>query len=919
SVRDEALAELAHVEERYKAVEEGVFTLEKALGEEERGAELVRMRSEELTRTCERLRGEIAEAETKKEAAVTGLKETVSAREETALQSKERQNELDLLCSDLQEVEEELQGRAGVEASLKSALVKDNAELSDIKFSLQSAIKDEAREREREAKAASSILEAKQKMLSLSEPLALLQKDIAESSLKSRSLEEALQEQSSKLGLLEEAKRGLEAEIEAAKESRAGDNARLNTLMEMEKNLENIHGGARSILKNGNLRGVHGILADFIETNPGYEKAVEAALAESLEYVIVEGQGEGLDAIGFLKTNAGGRGSFVPLREMRPAPSVVPAGLNAAAGARPLGREIKIRDGYAHIVNALLGDTIIAENLKEALEIWQGEGLFKTIVTLTGERMSPEGVITGGIGASDGGILQRRGEIKGIKKNLANLETNLGKLTDKMRGLEEELVSGRSELEELRAGLHRVEIKQVNTGSEIKRRENELSALTGLKESLEAERSEAAAALTKIAGKKKALQREREGLEDDISRNENELHCLEAEISSIEEKRYAITSAVTTAKVELARVTERREALEARRGEQERLIAELADMHRARLKEKTLAEEELEEKNRLSVRIREKIEGLYRELSSAKEGRTGEEEALSAVTGRIKEVEGSIKALEEKKRKLEEQRGTLGFGLKEIELKVASLSEKMTERYGLGLDDLPAGHEAQGEDGEEGETIEPATLRQRRDEIRAKILAMGEVSLSALEEYRELEERYNFLLTQQEDLTTSVEGLHKAIARINKTTRAMFSAAFKEINAKFTENFPKFFRGGHAELKLMDESNILESGIEIVAQPPGKKLQNLSLLSGGEKALTAVSLIFSIFLIKPSPFCLLDEVDAPLDEANIDRFNTFVRDISDVSQFILITHNKRTMEMVERLYGVTMEEPGISKVVTVKF
>jgi chromosome segregation protein len=196
---------------------------------------------------------------------------------------------------------------------------------------------------------------------------------------------------------------------------------------------------------------------------------------------------------------------------------------------------------------------------------------------------------------------------------------------------------------------------------------------------------------------------------------------------------------------------------------------------------------------------------------------------------------------------------------------------------------------------------------------------MGEVSLSALAEFNELSERHTFLTEQQEDLQKSVDSLQSAITRINRTTRERFKVAFDEINAKFKENFPRLFNGGKAELRLDEEADVLEAGIEIVAQPPGKRLQNIVLLSGGEKALTAVALIFSIFLIKPSPFCLLDEVDAPLDDANIDRFNTFVREMSDISQFLLITHSKRTMEMADSLYGVTMEEPGVSKLISVTF
>jgi len=920
--RDEALEALAAVEQRYRAVKEKVFNLEKDLASEERSSELAGMRAGELRRNLERLAGEIEEIQNKKNKAGTGIAETRASLDETLRSMEGGQKGLDELNDKLKGILHEREVLTSREAVLKSRLVQCGATLSDIRHSLQSAIGDEERAREQEAKSGSAIVEAKGKILSLRAPLDILKKDKNASDQQGKSLESSLGGLRARLGGLEARRESLLGELESAKEARAAGKARLTTLLEMEKNFENIHGGARSILKQGNLRGVHGIVADFIETNPGYEKAVEAALAERLEYVIVEGHGEGMDAIGFLKGNAGGRGSFVPLKDLRPSPSAVPAGFAANPALRPLAKEIRVKEGYNHIIEALLGDAIIVKDMSEAIEVWHTDGIFNTIVTLEGERLGADGIITGGgLGSSDGGILQRRGEIRQIQDNLTGLETRLGELTEALGDIDTRLSSGRNELDELTAGLHRVELERLNTESEIKRQENEIEGLLRLKEDLQREQDEAGETIRGIREKKDGLAREREDLEGAVKKDEEALKSLLMEITSIEEKKAAINSAVTTSQVELARVTERRDALEARLIEGERLIKELSEVFDARVKETALAERELEEKNQEAASIGAKLKTLYTGLESARLSSAEEQEALTTVTSRISELDKGISALTEKARKLEELKGTLGFGLKEIELQVTSLDEKMDERYGLCLDDLPiipAGDETSGA-GEEEKTAERTALKERRDTLHAKILAMGEVSLSALDEYRELDERHTFLLAQQEDLTRSTDGLLKAIARINKTSRAKFSAAFEEINTKFKENFPKFFRGGKAELKLTDEANILESGIEIVAQPPGKRLQNITLLSGGEKALTAVSLIFSIFLIKPSPFCLLDEVDAPLDEANIDRFNTFVQDISHVSQFILITHNKRTMEVVDRLYGITMEEPGVSKVVSVKF
>ncbi|MDZ4224698.1 MAG: chromosome segregation protein SMC, partial [bacterium] len=204
------------------------------------------------------------------------------------------------------------------------------------------------------------------------------------------------------------------------------------------------------------------------------------------------------------------------------------------------------------------------------------------------------------------------------------------------------------------------------------------------------------------------------------------------------------------------------------------------------------------------------------------------------------------------------------------------------------------------------------------NDLRDKLDKLGSVHVGAIEEYDELKRRHEFLSKQQADLVASLEGLKKAIQKINRISRERFIKTFEMVNEKFQEIFPRLFKGGRAKLLLIDEENLLDSGVEIFAQPPGKKLQSITLLSGGEKALTAVALVFSIFLIKPSPFCLLDEVDAPLDDANIDRFNDMVREMTAHSQFIVITHNKRTMEKADCLYGITMEEAGISKMVSVK-
>jgi chromosome segregation protein len=366
---------------------------------------------------------------------------------------------------------------------------------------------------------------------------------------------------------------------------------------------------------------------------------------------------------------------------------------------------------------------------------------------------------------------------------------------------------------------------------------------------------------------------------------------------------------VTALKVSVASLREREDGS---RGELERLARLRAELQGRRVLLADRQREAVAEQERLhgeAQRLRVELEVLANRLVTEKGRLDSLRARFEAGQEAIDSEERALRDMRAQLARLRDDHADSQLRLRELALAADHLRDTVLERYRVDL--LDAGPAA-----EEGD---PARAESRLAELQAAIEAIGEVNLMAIDEYRELEERSQFLTAQQEDLRQSLEGLQTAIAKINRTTRKRFRETFDLVNAKFQEIFPRLFRGGQGELKLTDETDLLETGIEIIVQPPGKKLQNVGLLSGGEKALTAVALIFSIFLIKPSPFCMLDEVDAPLDDANIGRFNEMVKEMAEVSQFIVITHSKRTMEVADTLYGVTMEEPGVSKLVSVRF
>jgi len=619
-----------------------------------------------------------------------------------------------------------------------------------------------------------------------------------------------------------------------------------------------------------------------------------------------------VEAIEYLKARSLGRGSFVPVNDSRPlaSPVAIHSGVYSRPGARELLSEVRVKEGYSAMVNCLLGDTLLVDDLKTAVEIWKANGMYKTLVTPEGDVINPQGIITGGRGSgTDGGILQKRSEIKETRKLLSGLDVEIRELTSGMRAAEGEIEKTRAELEDCRNRFHSIEIERVNIASELIRHEEDIQRLTGRRAALGADMEEAARALADISERKLSLSREREELEGVLSGKEEELKTLSAEISSLAENKERLSAAVTETKVLLAKINERHDSLKTQVLEKEGSIGEFEGAAAARTGEIENGKAEIAEKRELVEVLKARVEELLAEIGEAREKEVSRQEALTELSEKIRAVDAEIKGLKADLSELHELRGELSIESREMELNSRHLSDNIVEKYGVEI----GGYTPEGE--VPGDT---AALKARREDLRERITSMGEVSLSALDEYNELEGRYNFLLEQQQDLNSSVQSLLSAIARINRTSRERFLSTFEEINEKFKEYFPRFFNGGRAELRLSDEGDVLESGIEIVAQPPGKKLQNIALLSGGEKALTATSLIFSIFLIKPSPFCLLDEVDAPLDDANIDRFNGFVKEISELSQFLLITHNKRTMEMADTLYGVTMEDPGASKIISVR-
>lgn len=908
---EELKVEHLGVEGEYKGIRERVFEAERSIQNEEQGRALAAMRIEELRRAQERLALEIEEITNGREGASTEIEALKKSLLELTSLIEADSAKLAENTTALEAVSAELRSKEDSQRALKAESFKISSRFSDIRHAIQNCIRDEEHLRAREAKAKSEVQAASSSLAAKEEPLKALRENIAGAGSRKEALQAELAGVRQSLETFEKDRAEKAREISKTKDEYSKASAMLATLEGMDKNFENLKGGAKAIMQRQDKTGVYGLIADCIETNPGFERAVEAVLADKLQFVLVESHREGVGAIEYLKAKGAGRASFVPVSEARQAPAPVPAQGVQMQGVRELVKELRIKDGYDGIVTCLLGDVCIADNLETAMAAWKESGGFRTFVTVEGEIIDAQGVMTGGSALSGSGILQRRGEIKKIRASAEALARQISGLEQELKSLDEKIFSEKGRIDGLRDRLHKSEIEKVNLSSELKRQEDEAERLRRSLNSLNSEIADAERKLAETGTKKASFSQEREGLEGSLAGIDGKIAAIAEEAGALGRKKEEISAVVTEARVKLASSRERLESLKREVSSKERSIEESGRRIEGKKSEIERGRQEISLKENEAAAIKERLEALLSRIDGIKKEEVAKSEALDALASQIKTVEHELKEVKGKYSEAQELKGELTIELREMELAIKGLNERMQEKYGTFLQEYrPV----------EGEAVpDTESLEEKREDLREKIGAIGEVSLSALEEFNDLERRHQFLLDQQADLTKSVDALHTAIQRINRTTREKFRTTFDEINAKFQETFPRFFNGGRAELRLTEDSDILEAGVEIAAQPPGKRLQNITLLSGGEKALTATALIFAIFLIKPSPFCLLDEVDAPLDDANIDRFNMFVKDMSKISQFLLITHNKKTMEMADALYGITMQEPGVSKMITLKF
>ena len=870
--RDSALAVLRNENEHARAQIAEAEAERARAGE---GAKGIEAETAEHEAAIQALRAAVAKADEQ----LAGLRGRLNALEQQALQSGQRQDVLNAAIARQQEVATACKVQA---ASLESSLSASQTQLDALRT---------------QAGAAGAA----------AEKLAAERAAAAEALQKAEENVTRCDNIKSGLALKLESRRRQQAEaaeaLQKADRDRSNTAQRIRILEDLEKNLDGYQQSVKAVMRAAEarrLRGIIGPVAGILTVRKGYETAIETALGFALQNLVVENERDARAAIAFLKESRAGRATFLPLDTVQGHRFTGPLTGTAEVAADLV--EVDAR--YQNIVDNLLGRIIVVDDLTEASTVAKRLSYRNRIVTLDGQVVNAGGSFTGGSTARSAGVFTRKQELDELREKLATL--------DKRRAEAERETSARkAEVDNLAAQVAGAESESVNAAS------------ARLRASLELERLDAAVAEGAAAAQ----------------RRKAEIDALTETLQKDKAARAQADNARVAAEAELERYTAELQTLGESSGtltaEREQITADLNAAQLERLtheKDIGLHEASLETLRRRSgeaaARAREleaaitaanatleanaaKAEAIERERAEAKDKIAAAEQAIRNANAARLEKEAEITRLGQENRALTDERERMGGEMARLaERRAAAEAErddtaaKLWEEYQLTENEAKA------------QCVEFTTvteLRRQVAEVRGKIRALGNVNVGAIDEYKEVKERYDFLKAQVGDVERSKAELTRMIAELCQEMEEMFKKSFQEINRNFGRIFRELFGGGRARLYLSDEGNILDSGIEIEVSPPGKVIRNLSALSGGEQALVAISIYFAILEVNPSPFCILDEIEAALDDVNVTRYAQYLRRMTERTQFIVITHRRGTMEAADVLYGVTMQEDGVSK------
>ena len=716
----------------------------------------------------------------------------------------------------------------------------------------------------------------------------------------------------------QDALRKIESEIQGLQNTLGSNVSRLKSLQELQSAYEGYYAGVRAVMQAkthypDQFQGVCGVVAELLTTDAEFEVAIEVALGSDIQSVITETAEDAQDSVAFLKKHRAGRVKFLPLDFIRERRFYDEALLNKPGVVGVAQDLIDYDPEYEPAMQHLLGNTLVIEDLDVAVMLTRRFRPRARFVTLDGDIIDTSGAITGGqTNQRQSGLLGRARELETLENEIGKLTQSSNRKVEKRKAYAAKIADFQKKRQTLTAQWQDKRVEKASLTKDMEQANLQVTRLEHQLAEVRAENRELSKAVDASREEQQALETEIAELTQKSTRTQRWIERVSEQIESENKKHTEVAGSCQEMEVFLAGQHQKLQGL----------MSELETIEETYQRAaKDIAEQQaiIDSDEQTKIDLGEQVAAAQRKFLSL-EGDRAEAEAhvdeltqeretlLEAVAGLQKEMRATRRNFE----KQNKARHQLEVKTTQLEMRIKSVSTRIHDKYQVSIDALPPLVNDE-------QAMDEIDLLDSIEKLKAELSGMGTVNLKAIEAYEEHKKRHDFLIAQRDDVQQSMQATIQAIQKINQTSREVFLETFEQVQTNFQEVFTQLFGGGETELLLTDPSDVLDSGIDIIARPPGKRPQSITQLSGGERSLVAIGLLFAVFKIKPSPFCVLDEVDAALDEANVLRFANLIRAHAESTQFIIITHNRRTMEIADAMYGVTMEQAGISKIVSAKF
>ena len=850
------------------------------------------------------LEEEIAGKEQEKQDILTDKKDTDTQVQEIAEAAAKAKAELEAIQNKITELNNNIEagkntiiGELNQRATIKSKMGRFDTMMEQINI--------------RKAELNSRLLRAKSDEAAREETVKKLEETFETVTEELRQMTEQEAASELELGNIRENLTGLDAKLRETQTRFHQEQSKLEALTNITERYDGYGGSVKKVMEQKEKeKGIIGVVADIIQVEAKYETAIETALGGNIQNIVTDNEETAKHMIGFLKQNRLGRATFLPLTSItKPQEFKNPEALKEKGVIGMADELVGTEEEYRNVAKAMLGRIVVVDNVDNAVKIARKFDYGIRMVTLEGELLVPGGAISGGAFKNNSNLLGRRREMDELEKKVKKLSEDITTYNQKIEDTKSKRNKLRMDLEALKTEMQRKSIEQNTARLNISQARERMEEEAESAQSLKLEEQEIETRIFEIRSSKESITQELAASEELEKTTQEQILGFQKELEScrLEESEASAHAGEWEVKVE-----KMRQALDYKQANVDRIGGEL-ERAQAELKEilEALTEnaQEVERKKNNILEIEKTIAASHENQDASRKKLDEDLAKKEELSAKQKDFFRSREEMSERMNALDKEVYRLGEQKKKLEDGIEGQINYMWDEYEITLSD------AAGLRNEEMNDL--PVMKREISGLKDEIRKLGNVNVNAIEDYKNLMERYTFMKTQHDDLVEAEKTLEGIIEELDTAMRKQFTEKFAEISREFDKVFKELFGGGKGTLELMEDEDILEAGIRIIAQPPGKKLQNMMQLSGGEKALSAISLLFAIQNLKPSPFCLLDEIEAALDDSNVGRFAKYLHKLTKNTQFIVITHRRGTMEQVDRLYGITMQEKGVSTLVSV--